>query len=123
MVNKKQVQTASGINVAAAVWMIISPFVLGFTAMYAVFVNNVILGIAIGILAAVRISIPESRTGWLSMVNVILGLWLIISPFTLSGVGMVPLWNNIILGIVVVVMAGMSASASAQQKHTSHMAR
>ncbi len=121
MINKKQIQTTSGINVAAGIWMILSPFVLGFAAMHAVFANNILMGIAIGILAVVRVSLPEQKTAWLSIVNLILGLWLIISPFALGGAGAVALWNNLILGVIIAVMAGMSASASAQQKQTPHI--
>ncbi|OGF28171.1 hypothetical protein A2303_01925 [Candidatus Falkowbacteria bacterium RIFOXYB2_FULL_47_14] len=111
MIDTKQIQTASGINIAAAIWIIFSPFILGFSAINAILVNNILLGIIIGVLAAIRVSMPGKKTNWLSVANMILGLWLIISPFTVSGsMDAAPIWNNVIVGLVVTVMAAWSAS-------------
>lgn len=51
----------------------------------------------------------SSRTA--STINVILGIWLIVAPFILgTNSSTAVLWNDIILGIVVVVMAGTRLS-------------
>jgi hypothetical protein len=43
--------------------------------------------------------------------NVILGLWVVVSPFFMSGNGLK--WSNVIVGIVIAVMAYMATSAKA----------
>ena len=58
-------------------------------------------GAVVGILALARWRMHRSGWSWL---NLILGIWLVISPFVLfvSGVGM---WNNVILGIIIAASA------------------
>jgi hypothetical protein len=53
------------------------------------------------ILALIRWSMHQPGWSWL---NVILGIWLVISPFVLfvSGAAM---WNNVILGIIIAASA------------------
>lgn len=107
-------QAAAGpswINIVLGIWVIISPFVVQFTRFPAAMWNNVIVGIVIAILAIIRQSVPR-QTGW-SWVNVILGIWMIISPFALGAMTAAILWNNIILGIVIGLIAIGSASSRA----------
>lgn len=99
----------SWINIVLGIWVIISPFVVQFTRFPAAMWNNVIVGIVIAILAIIRTSVPR-QTGW-SWVNVILGIWMIISPFALGAMTTAVLWNNIILGIVIALIATGSASS------------
>jgi len=111
---KNKMQTTSGFNIAAGLWLLLSPYILGFAAITVALVNNILLGIVIGVLALFRVYKPE-KTSWLSVVNAILGLWLIISPFALSFGSAAPIWNNVILGIIVVVMAVWSANIGFQE--------
>ena len=110
---RASVKTASGINVLAGIWLIISPFVLGFWRLPAATWDNIIVGIVILILAATRVAQPTFRTAWASWVNLILGIWLIISPWVLQIAGApVPLWNNVVLGIVVGVLGLISGAST-----------
>lgn len=102
--------TASWINVLAGIWLIFAPFVLGYTQPNAV-TNDIILGIVIGILALIRVFSPL-RSTWLSIINILLGLWLIAAPFVLGYTNSTPFWNDIIVGIIVAVMALWSSSSS-----------
>jgi hypothetical protein len=90
----------SWVNTLLGIWMIISPFVLGFHSSKAIW-NNVITGVVVGILAIIRWSIHQPGWSWL---NLILGIWLVISPFVffLSGAAM---WNNVILGFIIAALA------------------
>ncbi|HEX5491953.1 MAG TPA: SPW repeat protein [Candidatus Udaeobacter sp.] len=99
----------SWINIVLGIWVIISPFIVQFTQFPAAMWNNVIVGIVIAVLAIIRTSVPR-QTGW-SWVNVILGIWMIISPFALGAMTTAVLWNNIILGIVIALIATGSASS------------
>lgn len=48
--------------------------------------------------------------GWLNVVNIVAGIWLIISPFVLGfTTNTAAMWNAIILGIIVLVIAAVSA--------------
>jgi len=86
----------SGINVVLGIWVIISPFVLGFSGNQTARWNDVAVGIAVAILAL------SGGSVW----NALLGIWLIISPFVLGFVNMPTLlWNNIILGILIFIVA------------------
>ena len=107
---RKTVKATSGVNVVAGVWLIAAPFVLGFTEVADEMWNHIIVGLCVLILAAIRVGQWQSNA-WMSWVNLALGAWLIIVPFTLN-FAETALWNSVIVGIVVAVMGGWSAAAS-----------
>ncbi|MFZ0916568.1 MAG: SPW repeat protein [Candidatus Udaeobacter sp.] len=100
----------SWINILLAIWLIISPFVLTFSIFPMAMWNNVITGIVIGLIAMLRTSMPQ-HPGW-SWSNVILGIWLILSPFVL-GFSQAALWNNVILGIIIGLVSWGNAMTKA----------
>jgi hypothetical protein len=98
-------------DVALGIWVLISPFVLGHRQSSAFLWNNIAVGIVLGLLAPARSSGADARgrTVWF---NVLLGIWLIISPFVLGFFHlMAPMWNNVIVGIVVALVGVGSANA------------
>jgi hypothetical protein len=99
----------SWINILLGIWVLISPFVLTFTSPSAIW-NNVVAGIIVGILAIIRLS-THHQPGW-SWINVLLGIWLIISPFVLAFATGAAMWNNVILGIIIGVLALSNAFAA-----------
>jgi len=108
---REQVMTASGLDTLAGVWLLLSPFILRF-GVPAGITNNVLVGIVIAVLAIVRFSGAYSQS-WISWINVVLGVWVLISPWVLQFSGFhTATMNNVILGIIVVVLAGWSALAS-----------
>ena len=88
------------LNVLLGIWVVISPFVLGFHSSMAVW-NNVVTGAVVGILALIRWRMH--RPGW-SWLNLILGIWLVISPFVLF-LSSTAMWNNVIVGIIIAAAA------------------
>ena len=98
---------SSWINILLGIWVLISPFVLTLALPRAIW-NNVATGIVVGILAIIRLNAPR-QPGW-SWINVILGIWLIISPFVLGFAVGDGLWNNVILGIIIAAFALGNAS-------------
>jgi hypothetical protein len=92
---------ANWVNVALGIWVIISPFVLGFAHLQAVMWNDVAVGIAVALFALSRS--PNHRGG--EPLNVVLGVWLILSAFVFGVAAAVPFWNSIILGIVIALAA------------------
>ncbi len=96
---------ASWINVLLAIWVVIAPFVLVSALSPAAMWNNVATGAAVGVLALVHTSLPR-QVGW-SWLNVVLGIWLIISPFVLGFSTPRLLWNDVILGAII-ALVGLS---------------
>ncbi len=101
---ESQVKVASGISFLFGIWLIISPFVLGFSTLSMVAMwDAVIVGIIVAILSAIRFFNPMSSPA-LSWIDALLGLWMIVSPFILavSGVAGVTV-DFVIVGIAFVV--------------------
>ena len=46
--------------------------------------------------------------------NVLLGLWVVVSPFLITGGGLK--WSNVIVGIVIAVLAYMATSAKTERE-------
>lgn len=109
MDRRSTVLWASGLNIIAGIWLIIAPFVLLFDKQSGR-VDDVIVGIVVAVLAAIRVFAARDAA-WLSWINAILGLWTIASPFVLGLQAQSAYWNNVILGIVILVLGIISASA------------
>lgn len=129
MGRRAKVLTASGLNLIAGIWLLISPYMLGYfdmgrsggsaaasaTAIDLIVGFVIVWAAAIRYIAAYRIGVEviPTQMNWLSWVNAILGLLLIASPFLLQFTDLtVAFWNNIIVGIVVAVLAGWNAVIS-----------
>ncbi len=66
--------------------------------------NSIVLGIIVGVLALVRAFTPF-KTVWLSWINVVAAIWLVISPFALSFSSSQARGDSIILGIIIGALA------------------
>lgn len=127
MTNKAQALSASTVNLLAGIWLIAAPSILGYTdpggpgsARLWATNNDLLFGFLIAVIAEIRI-ITAASIGlyqrpvmvWLSWLNVVFGLWLILSPFILGYADIaMALWNNIIVGVIVVVFGAWSALAT-----------
>lgn len=93
------------VNLALGIWVLLSPFVLGFSNNGPAQWNNVATGIAVALMAVLGASV------W----NIALGIWLFLSPFVLGFSQLpAPLWNNVILGALIGVIA-LSLSSSTRR--------
>lgn len=108
-----RVKTASGINVVAGLWLIISPFLFGLVG--GVVANSIIVGIIVAVLALIRALNPEQAM-WASYVNIVLGVWLIVSAF-IMGVSMIAFWNFLILGVIVAGLSLVGSTSSSMKMH------
>ena len=111
---QSQARTASAVNIVAGIWLILAPFILGYTSIVQALWNDIVVGIVVAVIAAIRIFTPV-RSSWLSWVNVILGFWLIVAPFILRYPIATPRWNDIILGIIIIVLSVWSATSAPGQ--------
>jgi len=91
------------INLILGIWMIVSPWVLGYSMEATPTWNAVILGILIGVAALFAL---YRVMAWEEWGNVVLGLWLLISPWVLSFSSIRSAMSNaVIVGIVVAILA------------------
>lgn len=116
-------KTLSGIVVLAGIWEVAAPFVLGLTATTAFLWDAIIVGVALVVLAGwAALSNQEGTDRGLDWLNALIGLWLIVAPFILGYTGVtVALWNDVVVGIVVAVLAGWAAVALGQLHHPKTM--
>jgi hypothetical protein len=109
---KEGARTASVLNLIAGLWLIISPFWMDFLGHPVALWNTVIVGAMVGLLSLIRACYPAESVG-LSWINLILGIWLIVSPFFLPyGLFEVAVHNDVITGIVIGVLSIWSALAA-----------
>jgi hypothetical protein len=101
----------SGLNVLAGIWLIIAPWVLGYSVRDPRW-NDVVFGIIVGVLALTRIS-GAYRAEVLSWINLLIGAWLVVACFTIDRTARAS-WNDVILGIIVFLLAAGSAEASSR---------
>ncbi len=109
------IQTMNWAIVLSSLWLILSPFLLGFSGTL-LSVNNIITGVVIAVLSLVAIGMPDEGK-WLNWATALLGFWIFITPFFLVSFSAAGFWNNLIVGIVVVSLAirgALSPATSAQ---------
>ncbi len=87
-------------NLVLSVWLVLSPFVLGFDSP-AARANTVTVGLGLFLFALVAEAIPAFR-----FVDTALGLWLIASPFLLGYRNeLAPTANSILVGLLVTALS------------------
>lgn len=103
------VKGVSGTNIAAGIWLIVAPFVLAYSDVTAALWNDILIGLAVAILAWIRVANPLDYEG-ASWTNVVLGVWLVIAPFALGySATTAAMWNDIVVGLVVLALGAWSA--------------
>lgn len=107
---RREVSFLSGLNVLAGIWLIIAPWVLGYSRNDPKW-NDVIFGALIAIYAFVRAS-GGFWDAWLSLINMLIGAWIFVAAFAIDS-STVASWNDIILGVIVFILAASSADATA----------
>ena len=91
------------VELVLGAWLAASPWLLGFSGVELAMSNAVILGALIMAYALVELGIPRTWEEWISLV---MGAWLVISPFVLGFSGYrVASWNVILVGVLLAVFA------------------
>lgn len=109
---RDDVNLASGLNIVAGIWLIISPFVLGYEAEDAIW-NPIVCGVLVVALGLARVLVAQ-RAAILSAVNALIGVWLFISAFWLAASEQA-IWNTWIMGVLVFILGVLSAAATPQR--------
>lgn len=85
------------------IWLCLSPWALYFEAEHAATVATVVTGM---LLIAVEVVTLSAYRRWEEWLNVILGVWLIAAPWALGVPGAAATVNFVIVGLIVVSLAG-----------------
>ncbi len=118
--NASEMRIPSASVAVLGLWLIISPFVLGYTNIAAGMWNSIIVGVVMFIVAVIRELRPRD-TGWLSWINVILAVWLWVSLNVLGFQHLTNamVWNFALVGIFALLGAAFSGGFSLVEKHFS----
>lgn len=110
--HSRQVRIASGINALLGLWLIFTPMVYPFMAGNVQSVwNSVITGALIAIFGFSRLGWPRENAE-LSWTNVALGAWMALSPWIFDYMEGGSLWNSLLVGLTVIMLAIWSGSAT-----------
>ncbi len=95
-------------NLALAAWLFVSPWILGYAGLPGAAWNAWIVAAGVG---AITVAALVQFARWEQGANIVLGLWLILSPWVLGFEAFVlPLWNAILVGIAVALLAAWNAA-------------
>jgi hypothetical protein len=90
-------------NLILGLWLVISPWALSYMTETVPTWNAIIVGLIIAVAAAGALIAFHTWEEW---VNVVLAVWLIVSPFALDYASHATvLWNQLIVGVLVGILA------------------
>jgi hypothetical protein len=115
-------QSADGLTFLAGLYLAMSPWVVGFTDHAAMTVSNLVTGIAIAMLAIGFVAVYSHLHG-LAWVAPILGAWVIVSPWLVSGgtPSNAAIVSNVIVGVLCVIFTlAMMTTAMRKNRSLSH---
>jgi MFS family permease len=102
-------RAASTVSLVAGFWLVSAPFAAGYVddETSAALVNDITLSILIASIATIRILTP-TKWRWLSLVNVAIGAWLVVSPLVLGFDTVSGQRHHIGVGLIILVMEALS---------------
>ncbi|UYP21097.1 SPW repeat protein [Rhodococcus sp. Z13] len=105
MAEQPTAQLTDGLMMVAGLYAAASAWIIGFADQMPLVMSNLICGVAIAVLG-MALGSAYGRTHGLAFVAPLLGLWLIVSPWLVSGVTTTTsmIWSHIIAGAVVCVL-------------------
>ena len=109
----RTVKGLSGTNAEIGLWVVLAPFVLGYSIIQTPLWNDIVCGVLIAILGIIRFGSPAT-TAWASWTNAGIGAWLVIAPFVLAGYVVSATWNDVVCGALVVILGIASALATSR---------
>ncbi len=111
-------QWHDAVNVLLGLWLVISPWLLGYTAESMAAWNAWVPGVIIAVAAIAALTAFHEWEEW---VNALLGVWLVISPWILGYAAVAAaMWNHVIVGIVCAALAIWATWQARQQPAEAH---
>ncbi len=120
--SRRRPSAVTSVFLLCGLWLIASPWVLGFAWAPAAWANALIVGVAMTVLGVVRYTNPHRFDGvrWTAL---ILGGWLVASPFFGEFFEVtVALWNALIVGAVIFFGAIVAAARPAHHEEAKKQA-
>ena len=95
----------AGITFLAGLYLAISPWVVGFNEFRTLTANNLIVGIALVVLA-LGFASAYGRTHGITWVAPVLGVWTVIAPWVVNGgvATTATIVNNVVIGLIAVLL-------------------
>lgn len=99
-------QAIDGLTFLAGLYLAISPWVVGFSGTASLTLNNLIVGLALAMLA-VAFASAYGHTHGLAWVAPLLGVWMVLTPWLAAGgvATTASVLNNVIVGGVAVLLS------------------
>ena len=91
------------VNLVLGFWLCVSPWVLQFAGDEMIVTQNAVL-VGFLLITNETVALVSFRV-WEEWISVVLGAWLVISPWVLGSTALVPMANFVIVGLVVLVSA------------------
>ncbi len=107
-----EVKRPTALNIVLGLWLMASPFILGYSDLRPLMLNNVLIGSGIVVVAILRRG-PARQQSWLSWLNVAFGIWLVVAPFVILPGKAAPNagFNERIIALLVVLTGLWSVAA------------
>ncbi|MEU6038239.1 MULTISPECIES: SPW repeat protein [Actinomadura] len=98
-------QALDGLTVLSGLYLAISPWIVGFSGLRPITVNNLITGLAVAALG-LGFALAFGRTYGIAWVAPIIGVWTIISPWVIAGrMNTTPtIVSNVVVGALILVL-------------------
>ncbi|MEU7766602.1 SPW repeat protein [Nocardia sp. NPDC049190] len=111
-------QVADGLMLLSGLYAAASAWIIGFSGQTSLTMTNLVCGIAVALLA-LAFGSAYGRTHGMAFVAPLLGVWMIVSPWIVSGVDTTTamIWSNVVVGAVVCVL-GLGAAAVGMRRPT-----
>ena len=104
-------RAVDGLTFMAGLYLAISPWVVGFNHITTLTANNLIVGIALALLAFGFAS-AYGRTHGITWVAPLLGVWTIIAPWVVNGgvASTASIVSNVVIGVIAVLLGACAMS-------------
>jgi hypothetical protein len=104
-------QAVDGLTVLTGLYLAVSPWVVGFHRFATLTANDLIVGVALAVLA-LGFAYAYGRTHGIAWVAPVIGVWTIVAPWVVSGnvATTATIWSNVVAGVLTVLL-GLGAVA------------
>ncbi|MEU6714101.1 SPW repeat protein [Nonomuraea sp. NPDC046802] len=105
-------KAVAGLTFLTGLYLAISPWVVGFNGFTTLTVNNLVVGIALAMLA-LGFASAYGHTHGIAWVTPVIGIWTIISVWVVSGqvATAATIWSNVVTGVIALLLGLGAASA------------
>lgn len=110
-------QGVHGLIALTGLYLAASPWIVGFSGLTNLTINNLIAGVALTLLAAGFAS-AYGRTHTMTWVAPVIGIWTIIAPWVVSGDMSTTstIWSNVVSGAVALVLGAAAMGVAVMRR-------